>query len=63
MKALAKFNDNKKKNLVYILDRSEKNRPTVRLVILNPGNGQKGCSSEFRYRSSYTKEAKIKFNP
>ena len=53
----------KKKNLVYILGRSEKNRPTVRLVILNPGNGQKGCSSEFRYRSSYTKEAKIKFNP
>ena len=40
-----------------------KNRPTVRLVISNPGNGQKGCSSEVLYRSSYTKEAKMKSIP
>ena len=49
--------------LIYTFGKSEKNRPTVQLIISNPGNGQKGCSSEVLYRSSYTKEAKIKFNP
>ena len=41
-----------------------KNRPTIRLItwlIVARFSGQKGCSSERLYRTSYTKEAWIKF--
>ena len=41
-----------------------KNRPTVRLItwlIVARSSGQKGCSSELLYRTSYTKEAWMKF--
>ena len=57
LKGLAKF---KKKNyLVYSMG-GLKNRPTVRLItwlIVARCSGQKGCSSQLLYRTSYTKEA------
>ena len=52
MKVWAKFNNNKKVSSVYTFLVGLK-KACIRVI----------CSSEVRYRSSYTKEAKIKFNP
>ena len=63
LKGLAKF----KKKIVSCLHYGRSEKQAYRSVnnLVNPCNGQRGCSSELRYRASYTKEkeAWMKFLP